>query len=70
MLDDFVPLIETMQSEGAIVILKWDGGRRNKRYTVVVTRPDTNYVFHEASDSIVTSLESAVSDYRAKHPRT
>lgn len=69
MIDDFVPHIEAIQSEGAIVILKWDGGRRNKRCTVVVTRPDTDYVFHEDSNNIVNSLESALSDYRTKHPK-
>jgi len=66
MLDELVPKIEAIQSAGAVVLLKWDGERRQKRCTVVVTRQDTDYVFREDSDDIVASLVRALADYRAR----
>ena len=67
MLDELVPLVEHLQSEGAIVLLKWDGERSENRCTVVVTRPTSGYMFRRDSDDISASLREALSDYRAKH---
>jgi hypothetical protein len=68
MLHDFVPAIESLRSEGAVVLLKWDGERTHQRCTVVVTRQATDYVFREDSDDIEASLTRALADYRVRHP--
>ena len=67
MLDEFIPQIEKLQSQGAIVLVKWDGERAVNRCTVVVTRKDTDYQFHRDSDNIQSALRDALSDYSAKH---
>jgi len=67
MLDQLLPLVEGVQSRGALVLLKWDGERSSKRCTVVITQQSTDYVFRQDSDDIVASLQAALADYRAKH---
>jgi hypothetical protein len=66
-LDELISQIEKLQSEGAIVLLKWDGERGIDRCTVVVTRKDTDYVFRLDSDSMQAALRGALTDYSAKH---
>jgi len=67
MLDELLPLVESVQSHGALVLLKWDGERSSKRCTVVITQQSTDYVFRQDSDNIVASLQEALADYHAKH---
>ena len=67
MLDELLPLIESVQSRGGFVLLKWDGERPSNRCTVVITQQSTDYVFRQDSDDIVASLQAALSDYQAKH---
>lgn len=67
MLDELLPLIENLQSQGAVVILKWDGERSQNRCAVLVTRPASGYAFRRDSDDISASLREAFIDYRAKH---
>jgi hypothetical protein len=66
-MDELPPLVEGLQAEGAVVLVKWDGERKAKRCTVVVSRQDTDYVFRHDSDNISASLRFAIEDYRAKH---
>jgi hypothetical protein len=52
-----------------LVLLKWDGERAGKRHTVVITRADTDFVWRQDSDDMAASLDCALTDYRAAHPR-
>ncbi len=67
MLDELLPLIENLQSQGAAVLLKWDGERSVNRCTVLVSRPASDYTFRRDSDDISALLREAFADYRAKH---
>lgn len=66
-LTELLSAIEFLQSEGATVLLKWDGQRQASPCTVVVTGPDAGDVFREDSDDIWASLARAVADYRSRH---
>ena len=68
MLDDLIPLIEQARHEGAIVLLKWDGERSQLPCTVVITRPDTDYVWRQDTEHIAQTLTQALAEYRATHP--
>jgi hypothetical protein len=69
MLDSFIGQLEECSAEGALVLLKWDGERAGKRHTVVITRADTDFVWRQDSDDMAASLDCALTDYRAAHPR-
>jgi hypothetical protein len=69
MLDELIPMIEQIQLEGALVLLKWDGERSQNRCTVVVTRSTSGYTFRRDSDDVVALLREALNDYRANHER-
>jgi hypothetical protein len=68
MIDTYIAEIKTMQNEGAIILVKWDGLRTLLRQTVVVTRADTDYVWHKDCDDIGRALQEAIEDYRKAHP--
>jgi hypothetical protein len=68
-IDALVPKIEEARSEGAIVLLKWDGERTHNSCTVVVTRQDTDYVWRRDCVDIAATLAEAMYEYRAKHAR-
>ncbi|MGH8109607.1 MAG: hypothetical protein ACREO1_12935 [Arenimonas sp.] len=68
-LDALLPLIEEIRREGALVLLKWDGERTESVTTVLITRKDTNYVFHKDSNDAASALHEAILDYRKDHPR-
>ena len=67
MLDEYLAQIEQVSSEGAVVLLKWDGERTSKRCTVVVTRQDTDYVWRRDCEDIAATLNEALAEYRANH---
>ena len=60
MIDKFIPLIEEISAEGAVVVVKWDGERASKRCTVVITRPGSDYFWHHDTDDLATALELAL----------
>ena len=66
-LDPLTTDIEEIESDGAVVLVKWDGERSSLRRTVVITRADTDYVFRLDTDDVVTALREAISNYRAAH---
>lgn len=68
MIDDLIPDIERVQSDGAVVLLKWDGLRPKLKCTVVITREETDYIFRRDSDDLARSLHEALIDYHDKHP--
>lgn len=67
MIDRFIPRIEVANTQGAVVLLKWDGERSSLRCTVVITRQDTGYVWRQDCDDVAAGLEEALRDYEAKH---
>ena len=69
MIDALIPQIEEARSEGALVILKWDGERTHNQCTVVVTRQDTDYVWRKDCVDIASTLAEAMSEYRESHAR-
>lgn len=69
MIDTLVPQIEEARSEGATVLLKWDGERTYNHCTVVVTRQDTDYVWRKDCTDVRVTLAEAMSEYRAAHAR-
>jgi hypothetical protein len=68
-IDSLIPQIEEARSEGALVVLKWDGERTHSHCTVVVTRQDTNYVWRKDCADIASTLAEALVEYRASHAR-
>ncbi len=69
MLDKFIPLIEEITAEGAVVVVKWDGERAGKRCTVAITRPGSDYFWRQDTDDLAMALELAFSDYRTHYPK-
>jgi hypothetical protein len=67
MLDALVPEIERLQTNGAVVLLKWDGERSKNRCTVVVAHAATGYTFRRDSENIRSSLQEAIKDFWSKH---
>ena len=67
MLDEMILQIEEARAQGAVVLLKWDGERTEKRCTVVITRQDTDYVWRQDCDDISGTLSRALLEYKAKH---
>jgi hypothetical protein len=67
MIDSLIPQIEGLQTQGAVVVLKWDGERPRARCTVVVTRHDTDYVWRQDCDDIASTLAEALADYKVRH---
>jgi hypothetical protein len=65
-IDALLPDIGRLRSEGAVVLLKWDGERAANAATVVVTRQD--YVFRNDGDDIEAMLRDAIADCRAHFP--
>jgi hypothetical protein len=68
-IDALIPQIEEARSEGALVILKWDGERNHTHCTVVVTRRDTDYAWRRDCIDVGATLAEALSAYRAAHAR-
>jgi hypothetical protein len=69
MIDELVPQIDEARSQGAIVLLKWDGERTSNHCTVVVTRQDTDYVWRKDCTDVGATLSEAMSEYWAAHAR-
>jgi len=65
MLDRFLPEIEELQADGAVVLLKWDGQRQTKCGTVVITKFEVDYVWRQDTDDIAHALQTALADYKA-----
>jgi len=69
MIDEYLSAIEQVQDDGGVVLVKWDGLRVSRRHTVVVSRDDTDFVWHEDCDDIEQALRDAIDAYRTAHPR-
>ncbi len=71
-IDRWLSELEEIEADGGIVLIdvmiKWDGKRREKRRTVVITRSDTDYVYRRDTDDLSQTLQDAIADYRSHHP--
>ena len=65
-IDNLSDELERMESEGAVIVVKWDGERSKNRRTVVVIRADTNYTFRRDTDDIAAALRDAIEEYRGR----
>ena len=65
MIDQFLPSIDEVRADGAVVLLKWDGERSSNRCTVVITKVEADYVWRQDSDDMEKSLRTALADYRS-----
>jgi hypothetical protein len=68
-IDRYIEEIQKMRNDGAIVIIKWDGERTELRQTVIVNRPDTDYVWRKDCDNLASALHEAILDYKNTHTR-
>jgi len=68
-IDEYLEEIQKMRDDGAFVIIKWDGERSSLRQTVVVNRPDTDYVWRKDCDDLAGTLRDAIMDYKMAHAR-
>jgi hypothetical protein len=64
MLDQFLSIIEEVQADGAVVLLKWDGQRANNRYTVVITKSEVDYAWRQDCEDMAQALQAALTDYK------
>lgn len=67
MIDPFITQVLAAQSEGATILIKWDGERQQGKCTVMVSRGDTDYVWRRDTDDISAALAEALAHYRAAH---
>lgn len=67
MIDPLIPAVSQAQSEGAVVLLKWDGERDTGGCTVVILRSDTGYSFRQDGSDMAAVLAKALADYRYGH---
>lgn len=66
-MDRMLSQIEQVRSEGAVVLLKWDGCRESEVCTVMISRPDTDYVWRKDGENMDELLFLGIQAYRAKH---
>lgn len=67
MIDPLIPAVSQAQSEGAVVVLKWDGERDTGGCTVVILRSDTGYSYRQDGNDMVALLDKALVDYQSAH---
>ncbi|WOB06877.1 hypothetical protein [Piscinibacter gummiphilus] len=65
MLDELIPQIEQIQAEGAVVLLKWDGERKQNKCSVAILHPETDYIWRKDCEAIEAALVQGLADYRA-----
>ena len=66
-LDSLLPDIKRIESDGAVLILKWDGERNKLTKTVVVSRTATNYQFRRDTDNLEETIREAIKNYDDFH---
>ena len=65
-LDEFVEEIEALESQGFIVLLKWDGERTSARRTVVIAKPGVEGCYHCDSDDLGKMIQEGVAWAKAR----
>ena len=65
-LENLLSDLEKIESDGAVIVIKWDGERTVNKRTVVVTKHEGGYSFRRDSDDVPRALQEAINDYRQK----
>jgi hypothetical protein len=68
MIDEWLDQFEMLRRAGAVVVLKWDGGRQANPYTVVITRAETDFVFRRDAGDLGRAIADGIAAYDAAHP--
>ncbi|MGI0119857.1 hypothetical protein [Zooshikella sp. RANM57] len=69
MIDELIPLIEDLESQGAVVILKWDGERSTNTKSVVIMRNDTGFSCRTDTDDFTEGFLSVLEEYKKHHEK-
>ncbi|WDE01485.1 hypothetical protein [Thalassomonas actiniarum] len=64
-LQKYIDELDRIQMEGAFVFIKWDGEREKNRKTVLIEKPDSNFLFRRDTDDLVTTLKEGIAEYDA-----
>jgi len=62
-LNQFLPDLERLEADGAIVLLKWDGKRKKLKKTVMISKPAMEYLFRRDTDDLENTILEAIADY-------
>lgn len=66
-LNELLPELERLEKDGAVVLLKWDGERTQKKKSVVILKPGTDYQFRMDTDDLVAAIRRGIADYDDAH---
>lgn len=66
-LDELLPSVDAVRQDGAIVLLKWDGQRQNRPYTVLITRHDTDFLWRKDTNDMASALAEGLKSYQDSH---
>jgi hypothetical protein len=62
-LNALLPSLDRLEEAGAVILLKWDGGRKENRKTIVISKPGTDYLCRLDTDDLEVAIRKAVADY-------
>ncbi|MGZ3159614.1 MAG: hypothetical protein ACXU7H_11050 [Burkholderiaceae bacterium] len=69
-LNEFLPSLNRLENDGAVIILKWDGARASDKKTVVISKPATDYIFRIDTDDLETAIKQGIEDYDKRFQKT
>ena len=52
--------IQLLEDRGYVILLKWDGERSSKNKTIVISNPQSDFIYRIDTDSFTTSLLTAL----------
>ena len=55
--------IEEARRRGAVFILKWDGERSERIYTVILTHHEKQFMFRADTDDMMTTAREALEQF-------
>jgi hypothetical protein len=61
--EQLLAAIEDARQAGAVILVKWDGGRTERVCTVMVTDPLIPFHFREDTDDVVSTLTEALRQF-------
>lgn len=67
-LNKFLPELSRLETDGATVLLKWDGERESLKRTLVIEKPGTDYLFRRETDDLEKAIMEGISDYDEHFP--
>ena len=69
-LNEFLPDLERLENDGAVILLKWDGKRELKKKSVVILKPETDYQFRIDTDDLTDGIRKGLDDYDEAHRKS